>query len=299
MTFSHLSCPDQQIQRYQQSRGLPLEKVVSEAGLLISDIQETGHEFGCGVYDDVREVLVRGQRYAAKKQSGYSKKYYEDRWKNECLFALYLSHPNIVNMVGVNFDPTTQDPSLVMEYMDTSLKEYLRNNPTSSVSLSTKYSILRDVASGLLYLHTLPPPLGPLCHGALTTSNIMLGLGRRVVAKIADFGLADIEGKKLMKDIVVGSEYEPPETSSVHKPSNDIFYFGVTMLLTLTPERSLLSSVAQRRRKQRLDMISDSPVKPLITECLSDNPTDRPTTSRVFHILEQNFQGQILHTKID
>ena len=221
---------------------------------------------------------------------------------NECLFALYLSHPNIVNMVGVHFHPTTRDPSLVMEYMDTSLREYLENNPESSVSLSTKYSILRDVASGLLYLHTLPPPLGPLCHGDLTPSNIMLGLGRRVVAKIADFGVADIEGEELS---IYFMTCLPPEVGSppaVHKPSIDIFSFGVTMLETLTHEHPQPTSISEditeiERRKSHLDMISDSPLKPLITECLSDNPTDRPTTSRVFHILEQHFQGQILHTK--
>ena len=238
--------------------------------------------------------MVRGQRYAAKKPLHS----YIDLFEKECRHVLYLSHPNIVNMVGVHFDPTTRDPSLVMEYMDTSLGEYLWNNPESSVSLSTKYSILRDVASGLLYLHTLPPPLGPLCHGALTTRNIMLCLGRRVVAKIANFSQADIEGEKLVDYTAVHSEYKPPETLSVHKPSYDIFYFGVTMLLTLTHQQSLPpASVAQTKRKQRLDMISDSPLKPLITECLSDNPTDRSTTSRVFHILEQHFQGQILHAR--
>ena len=189
-----------------------------------------------------------------------------------------------------------------MECMDTSLQEYLRNNPKSSVSLSTKYSILRDVASGLLYLHTLPPPLGPLCHGHIASNNIMLGLGRRVVAKIADFGLADIEGEEFNN--LYETYYQPPEAQSlpaVHKPSVDIFSIGVTMLETLTHQHPQPTSRSEgkpevERRKSHLDMISDSPLKPLITECLSDNPTDRPTTSRVFHILEQNFQGQILHT---
>ena len=294
--MSHLSCPDQQVQRYQQSRGLSLEEAVREAGLLISDIQETGRELGRGFNGEVTEVFVRGQRYAAKMPIGYK----EDEFEKECRHVLSLSHPNIVNMVGVHFHPTTRVPSLVMECMDTSLSEYLWNKPKSSVSLSTKYSILRDVASGVLYLHTLPPPLGPLCHGDLTPSNIMLGLGRRVVAKIADFGVADIEGKELVKYYAIDDEYSSPEDSShhlVHKPSYDIFYFGITMLDTLTHGQHLRQSEAQERKKQRLDMISDSPLKPLITECLSDNPTDRPTTSRVFHILEQHFQGQILHTK--
>ena len=47
-------------------------------------------------------------------------------------------------------------------------------------------------------------------------------------------------------------------------------------------------------RKNHLDMILDSPLKPLIMQCLRDNPTDRPTTSRVFHVLEQNFQSKII-----
>ena len=200
-------------------------------------------------------------------------------------------------MIGVHLG-TYSFHTLVMERMDTDLEKYLKNNSKSSVPLSTKYSILRDVASGLVYLHSLPPPLGPLVHADIAPRNILLSLERRVVAKIADFGQADIEGSVLEVPYENQQKYLPLEVDCVMKPSTDTFSFGVLALETLTHEPPISfswkksSQTEVEKMKHLLDMISDSPLRPLVIQCLSNEPSDRPTANNLFHILEQNLLGK-------
>ena len=205
-------------------------------------------------------------------------------------------------MIGVKFyQPNFQ--TLVMELMDTDLGKYLKNNSKSSVPLSTKYSILRDVASGLVYLHSLPPPLGPLVHMDIASRNILLSLESRVVAKIAHFGEAGTEGKEF-NIYRIQEKHMPPEVlidfiydiRGVRKPLIDIFSFGVLALETLTHEPPISweesSETEIEKRKHLLDMISDSPLRPLVIQCLSNEPSDRPTANNLFHTLEQNLLGK-------
>ncbi|CAI8016032.1 Receptor-like serine/threonine-protein kinase SD1-6, partial [Geodia barretti] len=246
-TFSSQQNEALQVQRYQKSKGLPIESAVREAGLLISALVETGTTLGTGSYGKVIEVQVRGRRCAAKKLHGIftgrdvppkEKSSITERFETECRRVLYLSHPNIIEMIGIHFDRATRLPTLVMELMDTSLCKYLENNAESSVALSTKYSILHDVASGLVYLHSLPPPLGPIVHRDFTANNILLALTRGMVAKIADLGQAKIDSKyatrqQQLSQVPGNDDHMPPEAwldNPVYNASLDVFSFGVVML---------------------------------------------------------------------
>ena len=272
---------------------------------------ETGTTLGKGSYGKVIEVQVRGRRCAAKKLHGAfvardvppkEKSAITERFETECRRVLYLSHPNIIEMIGIHFDRATRLPTLVMELMDTSLCKYLENNAKSSVTLSTKYSILHDVASGLVYLHSLPPPLGPIVHRDLTANNILLALTRGMVAKIADLGQAKIDSKyatrqQQLSQVPGNDDHMPPEAwldNPVYNDSLDVFSFGVVMLHTLTHEwpkplgrfkTSTTVRLEVDRRKDYLDKISNSPLQPLVVQCLSQEPGDRPSTTDIFHVL--------------
>ena len=292
---------------------LAIREAIHEAGLLITNLQETGRTLGKGSYGEVVEVRVNARLCAAKKlHSVFSahdvppkeKAAMAECFEKECRRILQLKHTNIVEMIGVHFDPATQLPTLVMELMDTSLRNYLDNNPASSVALSTKYRILLDVASGLVYLHTLPPPLGPIVHRDLTSSNILLSPGNPVVAKIADLGQAKNDPvyatrRQQLSQVPGNEDHMPPEAwfdNPVYNTSLDIFSFGVVMLHTLAHQWpkplgrfNLVSTTKVRpeveRRKTYLDKIDSCPLKPLVVRCLSDEPEDRPTASEVLHDL--------------
>ena len=140
-----------QVQQDQQSKGLSIERAVSEAGLLISDLQSTWKTLGTGSYDEVVEMRVGGRQCAAKNlHEAFSaqdvplreRSAMIERFEKECRRVLYLSHTNIIKMIGIHFDQATRLPTLVMELMDTSLRKFLETSTESSVPLPTKYSIL-------------------------------------------------------------------------------------------------------------------------------------------------------------
>ena len=290
------------------------ERAIREAGRLIPSLQETGRILGKGAYGEVVEVLVNGRKCAAKKLHGIfsardvpptEKVSMAERFEKECLRVLHLNHPNVVEMIGVFFDRATRDrlPTLVMELLDTSLSRYLDDNPCASVTPTVKCSILLDVATGLVYLHSLPAPLGPIVHRDLTANNVLLAMGEKIVAKIADLGQAKndpaftAQQQKLSK-LPGNEDHMPPEAwidEPVYNVSLDIFSFGVVMLHTLAHEwpkpLGKLASVSQvrkevDRRKKYLDKIESSLLKPLVIECLSDAPESRPVASEVLGALK-------------
>ena len=281
-------------------------------GVLVSKPQETGRSLGKGSYGEVVEVRVSGRLCAAKKLHGIfsahdvppaEKAAMVERFETECRRVLQLRHPNIVEIIGVHFDHATKLPTLVMELMDTSLCSYLENNPSSSVTLTTKYSMLLDVASGLVYLHTHTPPLGPIVHRDLTANNILLAReGDGMVAKIADLGQAKndplyVSRRQTLSKVPGNEAHMPPEAwldNPQYNSSLDIFSFGVVMLHALThewpkPLARLVSTTELRlevdRRKPYLDKIGNSVLKPLIVKCLHQEPKDRPATSEVYQVL--------------
>ena len=304
--------PALQVQRYKESHRLSLKVAVRKAGKEVTELRETGTPLGNGSYGEVAEVVVNGRKCAAKKlYKMFSKDNVPrrervamaERFEKECHRVIYLSHPNIIEMIGIHFDKATRHPILVMELMDTSLCKYLEDKPKSSVPLLTKYSVLHDVASGLLYLHSLPPPLGPIIHRDLTANNILLALGREIVAKIADLGQAKTDPvyatthQKPMLSIAPGNVHHMPPEACVEDPvydtSLDVFSFGVVILHTLTHEwpEPDEGHLEVKRRKPHLDKIAGNPLKPLVTQCLSQDAGKRPTTSEVHRLVEQQYSA--------
>ena len=91
------------------------------------------------------------------------------KYVQECQLMSDLRHPNITLFLGVCFLPNCQLPVLVMERLDGSLDDLLETVP--NILLALKRSILEDVTSGLLYLHTQTPQI---IHRDLTAKNCLL-----------------------------------------------------------------------------------------------------------------------------
>ena len=95
----------------------------------------------------------------------------------------------------------------------------------SDIPLSYKTSILRDVAYGLAYLHSIP-----IIHRDLNTGNILLTESLR--AKVADLGVSKLFDRKVMhtRSKVPGAmDFMPPECfdeSPKYDDKLDIFSFG-------------------------------------------------------------------------
>ena len=98
-----------------------------------------------------------------------------------------VHHPNIVLFKGVCFLENETMPVLLMERLISNLYAYLLKPANLNITLVVKLSILRDVARGLIYLHSCTPAI---IHRDLTGNNVLLDSKLR--AKIADFGNAQI-----------------------------------------------------------------------------------------------------------
>ena len=220
-----------------------------------------------------------------------------------------LRHPNVIQFLGVYYPTgvgganTVRLPVMVMEMMADSLTSFV--NKHQMIPIHIKYSIIHDVSLGLCFLHNHDPPI---VHRDLSPNNVLLTAHH--VAKISDLGVAKVikaESRKMMTKAPGTVDFMPPEAlarSPVYGPPMDVFSFAGIILHTFnqqwpspseqvqfypkTRKRVALSEV--ERRQQYLDkMIGEAEVlRPLVEECLDDDPAVRPTIATVCERIQVN-----------
>ena len=150
---------------------------------------------GAGSFATVYEGKYKGDICAIKVfNSGVVRK---DIERESQLASIVQHHPNVVLVHGLwcgspAYQVPDDQPALVMELCTTSLWKYLKDkmdkNEAALFKLHSKLEILRDVAAGMIHLHS-----EQIVHGDLAANNILLNIkGSEVVAKVADFGQARI-----------------------------------------------------------------------------------------------------------
>ena len=220
----------------------------------------------------------------------------------ECRQCSMLRHPNVIQFLGVYY-PTGEDganrirlPVMVMEMMADSLTSFVDKH--EKISVHIKYSIVHDVSLGLCYLHNHDPPI---VHRDLSPNNVLLTAHH--VAKISDLGVAKVikaDSRKTMTKAPGTVDFMPPETltrSPAYGPPMDVFSFAGIILHTFNQQwpspseqvqfdpktRRKVALLEIERRQQYLDkMIGEAEVlRPLVEECLDDDPAVRPAMETV------------------
>ena len=156
------------------------------------------------------------------------------------------------------------------------------------------YSILKDVAYALSYLHQYNPAI---IHRDLTATNVLLTRG--MTAKISDLGMAKLllsaSHNKKMTETPGNPHYMPPETMQTNPQYGskvDVFSFGVLMVYLFSGElpvptaatvvdpqdesRMIPKSEADRRQEKLNAIGEDHPLMNLILRCLHNSPACRP-----------------------
>ena len=266
---------------------------------------------GHGAYGAVYEVRMNGTPCIAKKvhdilvsQGGNAQvgrreiEAVRRKFQAECKLLSKLKHPNIVQFLGIYRDK--DDDVLVMEYMPMDLAKCLDNctGQQFNIPLPIKLSILQDVTNGLLYLHSLAPPI---IHRDLTASNILLTSDMR--AKIADLGVSKVFDLRRVQTIqqtkAPGTPaYMPPE-ALIPEPQYDvqldIFSFGVLSIYIANQEFPAPHEVSPTliilkqkqiqilKRQHWIDKMGvDHPLCPIVVQCLQDLPGARPTIRKLW-----------------
>ncbi|XP_010512091.2 PREDICTED: putative L-type lectin-domain containing receptor kinase V.2 [Camelina sativa] len=141
-----------------------------------------------------------------------------------------LRHPDLVRLLG--YCRRKGELYLVYDYMPKgSLDKFLYNQPNQILDWPQRFKIIKDVASGLCYLHQQWVQV--IIHRDIKPANILLD--ENMNAKLGDFGLAKLcdHGIDSQTSNVAGTfGYISPELSRTGKSStsSDVFAFGVFML---------------------------------------------------------------------
>ena len=272
-------------------------------------VRETGEELGRGSYAAVVAVDYKGMRCAAKKiYSILSQRGEGDRlvtrFEEECRLLGALRHPHIVQFLGIYFDPATDLPVLVMEFLPTTLAQCIERYGRLSKEIC--YAILRDVALGLRFLHEQRPRV---VHRDLSANNVLLT--GDMAAKISDLGVAKLlqinpAEMSHMTQTPGTQSYMAPETLRPNPRYDievDVFSFGVMLVHVLSGQWPMPTEATQvdprypacviglsevERRAEYLNVIGrpsndeeGHPLMPLIERCLSNSPNLRPNASEL------------------
>ena len=291
------------------------ERIISS--FLIADLRKalkpytrkakpTGLELGSGAYGTVIELRSAGEIVAGKVFKTLSTIDHQvtNKLYGELILLAQVDHPNIVQCKGVCFLENQTMPVLLMERLMSSLHAYLLDPIRSNLALDRKVSILHDVASGLVYLHSRIPAI---IHRDLTAKNVLLNSELR--AKIADFGNArimDLDPEttpETFTSLPGTQDYMPPEAegaSTKYDPSLDVFSFGHLSLFTIiqspvhpllpstyTDDEGLLHARSEvKRREQYLEKAEEllgveHSLVVLVKQCLHNYPARRPQTAEL------------------
>eukprot|EP00616_Rhizochromulina_sp_CCMP1243_P000123 CAMPEP_0118979458 /NCGR_PEP_ID=MMETSP1173-20130426/25970_1 /TAXON_ID=1034831 /ORGANISM="Rhizochromulina marina cf, Strain CCMP1243" /LENGTH=1047 /DNA_ID=CAMNT_0006929717 /DNA_START=200 /DNA_END=3343 /DNA_ORIENTATION=- len=202
-----------------------------------------------------------------------------------------VRHPNVVNLLGMVYEPR---PIILLEFMEQgSLKAAIYDDRESwaSVSLTDKYQLMHDAAEGLRYLHE---DAGVL-HRDIKSHNILLNRapGGRLVAKIGDLGSAmfHVGGQKVYEEIGT-SGWTAPEvyTGAGYSFPADVWSLGVLMweILATNPinEFAGLDSDVYTERithgdRWVLPENMDRSLRTAVTSCWDLSTEKRPPVSSV------------------
>ena len=265
----------------------------------LQGVRETGDELGRGSYAAVYTVQYKGLTCAAKKlhqalyEQGIGIGYAARRFQEECAILSRLRHPNIVQFLGVYHQPGSMLPALVMEYLPMTLAQCLDKYGVLPKEIG--YSVLKDVALALSYLHQHSPPV---IHRDLSANNVLLTPG--MTAKISDLGVAKIldlnpSQTRTMTQTPGTQCYMPPEVLEP-KPKYDckvdVFSYGIMMVHLFSGQwpfptkpvkvdpnndsRMIPQSEADRRQEYLDATGRDHPLMNLMLGCLHNSPARRP-----------------------
>ncbi|KIO28961.1 hypothetical protein M407DRAFT_21867 [Tulasnella calospora MUT 4182] len=170
---------------------------LAEKRIDINDIQfsHAGLQDSGGKGDVILATLVitvRGQRelrnVAVKKlrlSTDEEDEKFLRAFVNELRVLDGLSHLNIVKIIGFVEDIKDGVAWMVFPWeANGNVRQFLRSEKWE---IPERVSLIKDVASGLEYLHTRQPPI---CHGDLKSLNVLVNSSFRAV--ITDFGSARI-----------------------------------------------------------------------------------------------------------
>ena len=182
-----------------------------------------------------------------------------DGFIREGRVGLTLKHPNIVEIMAINQEPSTKQYYIVMEFVEGgNLREILQIRKTLQVSESLR--ILEDAVSGLAYAYSRG-----ITHRDIKLTNLLIS--SQGEAKLVDFGLAHMFASMNREDEVVDRtvDYAGLEKATGVKSGDvrsDLFFLGCVFFETLTSRSPLTMTKDKYARMARRRFEEAQTLKP-------------------------------------
>lgn len=211
-----------------------------------------------------------------------------------------LKHPNIAKIHGVAYG-TGRLPGIVMDFYDAgSVVSYMKSR---TVTNEQKLKWVKEIASGLKYLHRRNPPV---VHGDLRGSNIFVDAkGSCILADVGVVYLTDMPEFTMMKSATT-SRWTAPELMDPKVPrqkaegpefttQSDVYSFAMTVIELFSEDvpfkhrkndTSVISPILEGERPELPQYIQENAVlSKLIQDCWVKEPNKRPTASDICYRL--------------
>lgn len=214
----------------------------------------------------------------------------QDVLRREVAIMKKLNHRNVVKLVEVIDDPSSEKMYLVQEYVQHNLMDEVTRANGLNEEVARKY--MRDLLSGLHYLH-----FHKVIHRDIKPENILVSA--EGVAKIADFGTARMIMNE--SETLSGAKGTPafmaPEMFNIGAtytgPSVDVWSLGATLYMMVIGRPPWLADneivLAEKVQRDELKFPKESErtmephLKNLIQRMLTKDPSQRLTLHDCFN----------------
>jgi CheY-like chemotaxis protein len=180
-----------------------------------------------------------------------------DLFLREGRMGMTLRHPNIVEILAVDQDRATGLPYIVMEFVEGGdLRALLAIR--KRLAASDMLRILEEAASALAYAFARG-----VSHRDMKVTNILLS--SQGPAKLADFGLAGVQGGKGKSGVKRTQDYaglEKATRAPAGDPRSDIFFLGCVAYELLTGRRPLERALTSAARQAPERYRNIAPIEP-------------------------------------
>lgn len=254
------------------------------------DLDVSEEVLGRGGWGEVRLGRFHGIKVAVKKlYSEILSPHYVSLIRREVSMMAKVRHPNLVLFIAAAFDEPSGVPMIVLELLDTSLRQAYQQKQLQSLVI--KLSILKDTAAALNYLHLHKEEI---IHRDVSSANILLesladGVWR---GKLSDFGSANLA--RLAMTAAPGAEvYTAPEvprstlkeSAEVQRQTTkiDVYSYGVLLCEVISgefPQRHVFQEMLRNVETQSIS------IRQLVESCVETDPAHRPVMKTIMEQLD-------------